>query len=127
MSVRFPYSPAKTPPVPAVVLSLASPDGSRVEPDVSAHLDTAADQTVVPLPILTRLGLQPFHTVTAYGFGGTPHPVGLYQVRLEIPGVVNLVLNALGHPNEPFVLVGRDVLNLFRVTLDGPNQVVEFH
>jgi hypothetical protein len=127
MSTRFPYSPAKAPPVPAVILTLSSPDGSRTVSGVSAHLDTAADQTVVPLPILTQLGLQPFHFATAQGFGGTAYRLGLYQVGLDIPGVARLVLSVLGHSNEPFLLLGRDVLNLFRITFDGPNQSVEFH
>lgn len=127
MSTRFPYSPAKTPPVSAVVLTVSSPDGSCVVPNVSAHLDTAADQTVVPLPILAQLGLQPLTFIAAQGFGGTPYRLGLYEVGLDIPGVARLTLKVLGHSYEPFILIGRDVLNLFRVTFDGPNQTVEFH
>jgi len=59
MSTRFPYSPRKRPPVPAVVLDLSDPAGSMVISSVSAHLDTAADMTVVPLPVLQQLGLTP--------------------------------------------------------------------
>ncbi len=52
MSARFPYSPAKSPPIPAVVLDLHDPVGAAVISPVSAHLDTAADWTVVPVPLL---------------------------------------------------------------------------
>jgi hypothetical protein len=30
-------------------------------------------------------------------------------------------------PGGVYVLVGRDILNQFRITFDGPNQVPEFH
>jgi hypothetical protein len=127
MGVRFPYSPARTPPIPAVVLDLATPDGSRAVPDVSAHLDTAADRTVVPLALVHQLGLQPDRQLTAQGFGGAAYTLGVYRVRLAIAGLASVLVEALGHGNEPFVLVGRDVLNYWKVTFDGPNQVVEFH
>jgi hypothetical protein len=127
MSARFPYSPARVPPVPAVVITLLSPDGSASIPAVSAHLDSAADLTVVPLPLIQRLGLQPLGQVTGRGLGSVGQRLDLYPVSFEIPGVAVLTITAASHPHEPFVLIGRDVLNLFRVTFDGPNQVVEFH
>lgn len=127
MAARFPYSPAQAPPIPAVVLDLVSPDGSQVVLDVPGHLDTAADCTIVPLPLVHRLGLQPFQQVTAYGFGSAGQTLGVYHLRLAIPGVGDVPVDAVGHSHEQYILVGRDVLNRFRVTFDGPNRVVEFH
>lgn len=51
----------------------------------------------------------------------------VYAIDIEIPGLAIISTRAAGHPNEPFVLIGREILNLFRVTFDGPNNVVEFH
>ena len=34
--------------------------------------------------------------------------------------------NQVASPLEPYVLLGRDVLNHFRITLDGPNLVLYF-
>lgn len=127
MGVRFPYSPARNPPIPAVVLDLATPDGSRVVPNVSAHLDTAADRTIVPLPLINQLSLQPNRFLTAQGFGGVPYTLGVFPVRLNIPGLVRALVYVLGHGNEPYLLIGRDVLNYWKITIDGPNQIVEFH
>jgi hypothetical protein len=126
MSARFPYSPARTPPIPAVVLTLSSPDGSRSVPAVSAHIDTAADVTLVPLTLTQQLALSPLGQLTARGLGGAAHVMDVYEVVAEIPGVAVLTIRAVSHPNERFMLLGRDVLQLFRVTFDGPNQVVEF-
>lgn len=127
MSARFPYSPARFPAIPAAVITLRSPDGSRAIPAVSAHIDTAADRTLVPLALIQQLGLQPLAPLTVTGLGTVAVLVDVYAIDIEIPGVAIISTRAISHPNEPFVLLGRDILNLFRVTFDGPNNVVEFH
>jgi hypothetical protein len=127
MSTRFPYSPVKRLPIPALVLDLSDPAGGSVITPVSAHLDTAADMTIVPLPLLRQLGIVPIGQLSAKGFGGVPSPISVYRVRLTIAGVGAFTLPVLGHSNEPHVLIGRDILNQFRITFDGPNQVTEFH
>jgi hypothetical protein len=127
MSARFPYSPAKRLPVPAVILDLSDPSGTVTIPAVSAHLDTGADQTVVPLALIRRLGVQPVGRAVAKGYGGLTAIVDVFEVSLLIPNLGIYPIQVLGHSAEPYVLVGRDILNLFRITFDGPNQVTEFH
>jgi hypothetical protein len=127
MCARFPYSPYRYPPVPAVIVTIRSPDGTQAIPEVSAHLDTAADRTLVPLDLIRRLGLSPRPPLFARGLGSAPVQLDVYDIDIEITGVVIVSTSAITHANEPYVLVGRDLLNLFRVTFDGPNQVVEFH
>lgn len=126
MSARFPFSPKLLRPIPAVILELSDPAGTVSVSSISAHLDTGADMTVVPLPLIQRLGLTPVGHLTAKGFGGMPAQLDLYRLQLFIPGVGGFQLDVLGHSNEKYVLVGRDVLNNYRVTIDGPNQVTEF-
>jgi hypothetical protein len=87
MTARFQYSSARTPPIPAVTLAVASPDGSAVVPKVSAHIDTAADRTVLPLVVVRQLRLPVAGQLAAIGFGGLVHAMQLYRVRIEIPGV----------------------------------------
>jgi predicted aspartyl protease len=127
MSVQFAYSRLKVPPIPAVPIELVSPDGSRSVPGLVGFLDSAADRTVIPLPLAQQLGLRPTAQVRAQGFGTAVFTVEVYRFRLVIPGVIDLVVDALGHSTEPHVLVGRDALNQLRVTFDGPNNIVEFH
>lgn len=126
MSVRFPYSPARTPPIPALVVTLRAPDGSRQLPNISAHLATAADRTLVPLSLIQQLGLSPVRRVQVHGLGTTALISDVYAVDIEIPGVAVVVTEAITHAREPFVLLGRELLNLFHRSFDGPNQVVEF-
>ncbi|HJZ57528.1 MAG TPA: aspartyl protease family protein [Gemmataceae bacterium] len=128
MSARFSYSVGiRFPSIPAVTVTLRAPDGSRAVPGVQAHIDTAADRTVVPLQLVQQLGLQPVRQTVAHGLGTTPHPVGVYILDVEIPGIAVISTRVVSLPNEHFVLLGREILNLLRITLDGPNQVVEFH
>jgi len=94
---------------------------------VSAHLDTRADMTVVPLTYLQQLAVAPVRQLLAKGFGGTTYTLDVCQIRLLISNVSAVVLDVLGHSDEPYVLIGRDILNAFRITFDGPNQVTEFH
>lgn len=127
MSKQFPYSPARFPAIPAVTVTLRSPDGTQAIAAVLAQIDTAADRTLVPLSLLQQLGLSPLRRITARGLGSIAQPVDEYEVDVEIPGVAIVSTKVITHPSEPFVLIGREILNLFRVTFDGPNQVVEFH
>ena len=127
MSTRFPFSPTPQRPIPAVILELADPAGRVVISAVSAHLDTGALMTIVPLPLIQRLGVVPVNHLLAKGFGSAPARLDVYQIRLTIPGVGGFDIDVIGHAAEPYVLVGRDILNLFRITYDGPNQVTEFH
>ena len=61
------------------------------------------------------------------GFGGQPYLLDVYRVVLDVPGLGSFLLDLPAHSGETYILLGRDVLNRYRVTFDGPNGVVEFH
>ena len=48
-----------------------------------------------------------------------------YRIELSIRSLQPVVLEVLAHSAEPFVLLGRDILNRHRVVLDGPNLALE--
>jgi hypothetical protein len=110
------------------VVTLWSPDGTRSIPGIPAHIDTAADRSVVPLQLLRQLGLQPSpRPLVVHGPGTTPQRLDVDAVDIETPVVAIVSTRVVTHPNEHFLLLGREILNLFRITIDGPNQSVEFH
>lgn len=90
-----------------------------------AQLDTAADVSVIPERIADDLRLEQLGEAAALGFGGHLVTVPTFLVRLQIRGAAAHVVKVLASPDEPYLLLGRDVLNRFRVTLDGPNLVLE--
>jgi hypothetical protein len=90
-----------------------------------AQIDTAADRTVIPGGLVARLGLVPLDELPVAGFGGQVLLVPTYLVELAIRTLLPQSIEVLAHAEEPFVLLGRDVLNRHRLLLDGPGQTLE--
>jgi hypothetical protein len=143
MSLRLSFSPPKNPPVPIVTLDLVVLDGSETVAGVVGIVDTAADRTVIPLSFLHQLEIatcrpqsrasRPLHVKLrpvahgrAQGFGTAAFVVDIYHLRVVIPNVCDVTVQAIEHANEPHILVGRDVLNQLSFTFDGPNAFIEF-
>ena len=127
MTARFPYDTTRRSHAPVVSLTLTSPDFARSLTGVNGLLDTGADDTILPASLAAQLQLVVLGRVLGGGFGGQRVGLDVVQVIVQLPGAPPALLDVAVHPNETFVLVGRDFLNLFRVTFDGPNDVVEFH
>jgi hypothetical protein len=99
---------------------------------VVALLDTAADLTAVPAPLVTSLGLAPLISGSTYTAGG-PVAVGLYRVSLSIFGPAGAAGPMLVRPDllvseltvplpNVDILVGLDVLRSCLLVQDGPGQ-----
>lgn len=126
MSLRLAFDPSKQPPVPLVSFDLLSPDGANSIAGVPALVDTGAARTVVPVAFLRQLKLRPVAQARAQGFGTASFVVDVYELRLVIPTVCDLVIRPIEHANEPQILLGRDVLNRLRFVYDGANEFIEF-
>jgi hypothetical protein len=123
--IRVVYNSQKRPPAPFVLLRLANPHDGTAIADVPAQLDTAADRTVIPVPLLESMGLEPVDDMLIGGLGGTEEKLPIFVVSLAIFSLHARDINVIGHPEEPLILLGRDVLNSHRLLLDGPNLVFE--
>lgn len=119
-SVRFRYA-ADTPPAPAVLLDVCDPltDGI-LRAGVSALLDTGAGQTVVPAELVAALGLTPDGEELVKGYDGVTTTRLTYLVRLAIRTLPPVNLSAIALDDVPYVILGRDVLNRYTITLNGP-------
>jgi len=61
--------------------------------------------------------------IEVHGATGVSESQGLYHVNLEFLGFViayHLVLGGTGPATQDVVLIGRDILNRYRIVLDGP-------
>lgn len=123
--IRYNYNRQVAPPAPFVHVSIQHPTAETAVSDLPAQLDTAADMTVVPWRIVDELGLVKFRDVPAEGLGGYLLLAPAFLVRLSLGDMAPLALAVLGDKNEPHVLLGRDVLNHHRITLDGPELTLE--
>lgn len=124
MTVRYRYNQQNRPPAPMVMVRFTSPTGVELEP-VPALMDTGADRTIIPSAVAEALGLRMGRQVQLGGIGGTTIMMASYLVTIrihELPPVDCEVFATLG---ETHALLGRDVLNQYRIVLDGPRGVLE--
>ncbi len=123
--IRGAYNVQINPPAPFVLITLTDPLVGDRQVNLPAQIDTAADRTVVPLSAMESLGLEPIDEIVICGFGGTLQRVPLYLVTFTLHTYQSVVVRVLAHPDEPWVLLGRDILNGYRLLLDGPNLILE--
>ena len=122
--IRVKYSSLLRPPGPLVDVLLGHPDAPPPGYAISAQLDTGADRTVIPLAVAHALCLW---LVGQLEFGVVGHVIELpvYYVTIRIDGVMDFSIDAAADPDEPRVLLGRDVLNCLYATLSGPTRFLE--
>jgi predicted aspartyl protease len=122
---RYAYNQQVRPPAPFVHVTLRSPDGARDYGELPALLDTGADRSVIPRVVVDTLRLIRLDELPVMGMGGqvARYPTFLVQVQLRLQPA--LLVEMLAIAGEPFVLLGRDVLNHYRIVFDGPQFAVE--
>lgn len=87
--------------------------------ELTGKIDTGADLTVLPETLVQQLGLSPKGMVWTRGFDGTASRRAAYYVRLRVEGFNVPVVRCVTSARQD-VLLGRNVLNRFVLTLDGP-------
>ena len=119
---RFAYDRTLRPPAPVVPVWIASPlreDGVAL----NALLDTGADCSLIPARIARQLRLPLVGRIRVAGVTGHAREVNVHAARVELSAFSVLApLAAFG--NE--MIVGRDLLNRWRVALDGPRTITTF-
>jgi predicted aspartyl protease len=123
--VRYRYNAQVEPPAPFIHATVSHPEREEAIADLPAQLDTAADMTVVPEEVIKRLGLVPIEEVPVGGFGGQVTEFPAYFVEITLRDMRTVSVKVLGSRDEPYILLGRDVLNEFRIVLDGPQCLLE--
>ncbi|MEX2186630.1 MAG: retropepsin-like aspartic protease [Pirellulales bacterium] len=107
-----------------VMVRFVSPDGIELPP-VPALMDTGADRTIIPSAIAEGLQLRKGREVELGGIGGTTIVMASYYVTIRIHDLPPIECEVFATLGERHALLGRDVLNHFRVLLDGPRGVLE--
>lgn len=124
MAIVYRYA-NDTPPAPFVLVNLSSTEDEGTVADIPAKVDTGADCTVIPNLLVARLGLTAVGRLVCAGLAGQESELSLYQVNLQIRGLSPIVARVAASDGEPYILLGRDVLNRYRIVLDGPNGKLE--
>jgi predicted aspartyl protease len=87
-------------------------------------LDTGSTVTVIPESLVRHLRLRQTGYNPLRGVTGSRTQTPLYLARLEVAGVLFDIIEVAGM-NFPHILLGRDILNQFDITLRGKAEVCE--
>lgn len=123
---RYRYNTQVDPPGPFLLVTCRRPQTAGSDSEtLPAQVDTAADNSVVPSEEVARLQLVPVDDILVMGFETDPAEFPRYLIEISIHGLTeHVTVPVLAADNEPYVLLGRDVLNQFRILLDGPNRAM---
>lgn len=113
------YSRLVKPPGPFLNIKVSADAQSR-QIDVLALLDTGSDGATLPEYVQQGLDLTETDSGLVQGVIGPLTARRLFQAFIAIEQNPPHQVNALIW-NRPFALLGRDILNNYIITLDGPN------
>ncbi len=122
-----PYSREFTPPAPVLPVNLAIPAETPKTGTFAALVDTGADGTFVPTAILEELDLPVLYMTNVRSHLGEK----LHRVSVHIADII--LFDTIRLPNIEVVsddwgnriIIGRNVLNMLRLHLDGPREVMK--
>lgn len=120
------YSEEYFPPAPVLTVSVAAPEESTATRQYSALVDTGADGTFVPTAILETLDLPiSYMTNVRSHLGESLHSAPVYKVDLILLGSVRLPgVEVVADDWGDRIILGRNVLNLLKIYLDGPKKKI---
>jgi hypothetical protein len=123
--IRYRYNTQLQPPAPFIHLLLRNPADGNELPNVPAQIDTAADRTVLPQALVQDLGLAQIGTMLIGGLGGITYSLPTYVVLVGIHDLAVQPVKIVASADEAWPLLGRDLLNAVRLTLNGPQSLLE--
>jgi hypothetical protein len=117
----YPYDTTATPPAPIVPLTVFPPPGVRADPIVlNALADTGADHTCLPSQVMYALNLLPNGMVSISGATGSG-TCYQYSVDLEFHNRRFPACTVVELPFLTQALLGRDLMNFYRLEFNGPS------
>lgn len=118
--LQFKYNTTIIPDAPFIDLRVESYFGESL-PE-KGKIDTGADKTGIPKYLVGRLNLQKHDERTIQWGNGTQTREDMYFVYIGI-GETKFELMEVVALDKNYVLVGRDLINLWTLILDGKNKV----
>jgi predicted aspartyl protease len=124
--LHFAYNKSERPPAPYIAVDIA-PTGRRRKPiPRRAKLDSGASITVIPESLIKRWRLPSSGAVIVQAYNGSKSMRFTYSVDIIIGGHRFRDIEVTVAPRRT-LLLGRNLLNKLRITLDGIQEQVEIH
>lgn len=121
----FSYSVDYDPAMPVLEVTISEPHSNEAVTYAPALIDSGADGTLVPVDLLERIGAVSVASGRLTWFWQASRQVSIYIVRLQIGAHTLPRVRVAGVPAGTDLILGRNVLNQMRVTLDGPALTTE--
>ena len=115
------YDITFNPPAPVAEVTIAHPLTNDASGILPGKFDTGADVTVIPEIWIASLGLSPKGFLWARGYEGSYSQRPVYYVRMTVESFPLATVRCIASVRDN-VLLGRNVLNRFLITLDGKQQ-----
>lgn len=125
MPVEYPYDTAFSPPAPVVHVRLGVP-GAEPLVEVKALLDSGADISVLPGSLVLRLQLRRVDLAQVQGFGTEAREVPVFAATMALNEHLAWIARVVSWPEE-YAILGRDAMNRWRTSLDGPSQATSIY
>jgi predicted aspartyl protease len=120
------YNKDFDPPAPFVTIQVSPVShNTNTSSPIDCLLDTGADLSLIPQRLVSELSLAPAASIIVEGFDGERQELPLFAVDIVIENTRIAGLEVTAYPTTHAIL-GRDILNRFRLLLDGPAQSLEF-
>jgi predicted aspartyl protease len=119
MTTTWDYSSDYRPRSPVVTINITLPWAESGPPlSRTMQIDTGADMTGIPIKVLSNLGARPVGVESAWDFNQKIVNVPVYEVNIQIADRTLKAIKVLG-VGSAVGFIGRDIINNFKVTLDG--------
>lgn len=115
------------PPAPVIdiIVKPRPVANTQVGETIRVLIDSGADATMLPEPLLVRIGANRIDRRRSRGVYGHARMVSVYLVDIQIGLLVVPSIQAIGMAEDTDSLIGRDVLNQLILTLDGIGGIAE--
>jgi predicted aspartyl protease len=124
MIYSFDYNTSYEPPIPLVEVNIGI-IGQDSSIQVPAIVDSGADGSIIPAQIVQRLNIEPSGWVRIINLDSISRRIPIYLLKISIGSLYIGALHIGGDKTINQMILGRDVLNHFIVTLNGLANVVQ--
>jgi len=123
--IRYRYNAEVRPPAPFVHVTVRCPTTGRHIERSPALLDSGSDCTVLPSSVVSALDLVQVGLLECQDFHGVIVTRLVFLAVVSIHDFPPVEVRAVLEERQGYVLLGRDVLNSYRIVLDGPQLALE--
>ncbi len=123
--MKIGYDQTFSPPAPAMEIRLGVPDEALAVGPIPALVDTGADISLIPSRFIWQLGIPANDRKNLRSQWGETRKVEIYFLDIQIGSLKFPLVEIVADDKSDEAIIGRNVINLFNLHLNGPQQWLE--